>query len=218
MDALFKALDERGLAVEVGEGDRSAPLATITMSGQSLAINLAERVERVERKQRNPYRDWGLAYMTTRISVCTRRLSLSIVDSDAREVRKTWSDGKRQRLEDCLNSFIVGLVVAAEVKAKVVAERDEWWRRWEEERRRRLEAEHKREEERQRIEQLEAWTEAWTKADRIRRFIAAVRESSAQEVNAPPVMPLAEWLSWAKGYANEIDPIAAERGVFSRPS
>lgn len=145
--------------------------------------------------------------MTTLESVCTKRLSLSIVDSDARSVRKAWSDGKKQRLENCLNSFVVGLVLAAQVKVKVIAERKEWWRQLEGENQRRLEEQRRQEEERRRVEQLEAWSEGWSKAQRIRRFLAAVRENSPKEINAPPVMSLADWLSWAEGYANQIDPL-----------
>jgi hypothetical protein len=41
-------------------------------------------------------------------------LFLKIKNDDVWNTRKTWSDGKIQRLEDCLNSFVGGLIKTAE--------------------------------------------------------------------------------------------------------
>jgi hypothetical protein len=40
-------------------------------------------------------------------------LSLRIKNDDSLNTRKTWSDGRKQRLEECLNSFVGGLAKAA---------------------------------------------------------------------------------------------------------
>lgn len=69
--------------------------------------------------------------------------------------RRSWRDGKRQRLERLVNRFIFGLVTTADARAAARRRREEQEREWEE--RRRLEAEQARlrAEEEQRIRLLE---------------------------------------------------------------
>lgn len=84
-----------------------------------LPILLREKREQVEKKysemDRVTFRDED-TYLDLEY---TGRLELKIDEKYAvRGVRKTWRDGKTQRVEGLLNDFMVGLVRAAVVKAK----------------------------------------------------------------------------------------------------
>jgi hypothetical protein len=81
----------------------------------------------------------------------TGRLQLQISNLPAfmGPIRRTWADGKQQRIEDCIGDFMVGLTVAAAAIKKNRQETEERHRRWEEERKReekerRIAEEHKR--------------------------------------------------------------------------
>jgi len=134
------------------------------------------------------------------------RLTLHILEDVGS--RKSWGDGKKQRVEDCIDGFIRGIITAAESKVlrreereRQERERQEWQRRWEEERR-------AKEREERRQKQLWQDIEAWEKAKRIREYVAAVAaKAESLKPEDTQIVQVQEWIEWANRVADAWDPI-----------
>ena len=122
--------------------------------------------------------------------------------------RKSWTDGKKQRLEDCLNDFIIGLHRTALVEKEDRRAREERQRLWEEEKRRKEEEENLRREEQRRIQCLEHQINNWFKSQQIRFYLSVVREAAICKYgHIEAGSKLDKWLTWANNYADQIDPL-----------
>lgn len=203
-DTLLQALDERGFESELPDQVSRDSAFIVQVHGQLLNVNISEQMERIEKKRRrllsyyNSRDLFGPAFESYYESVCSGRLRLSIVDSDAKHVRRNWNETEKRSLEGQLNRFIVGLVVASRAKEKVVQQREEWRRQWQKERARRYEERRQQEEELQRITQLEEWVVSWERAERMRKFLDVLRDAWADDLS----VERATWLDWATAYMN----------------
>lgn len=205
MDALVKALEEGGHRVEATEprpstgsyyGGRDVmPGVTRVLIGEDwVHFSLNEKRTQVMETRRT---DWGHTWQQ-RAYPPTGALSLSITNAWRFSIRRTWSDGKRQRVEDCLGDFVSYLpVVAEELKGQRLEEerreqeRLEAERRWEE-------AEERRMAEERRVKDLLDQLKRWRLARDIRAYVEEVSRRS---------LGTSEDLAWALGYADTIDPI-----------
>jgi hypothetical protein len=206
MDALIKALDERGYTVEVTaaeQRDSSHAATSIRIGEERVGISLDERVDRVERP-RDP-KDKSLYYGKQYDYVPTGRLVFRIPQPYL-GVRASWADGAKQRVEECLNDIIVGIVAAAEAMKARRLEQEARHREYLAAEERRQQAERKRQEEAARILALEASLVAWRRAAAIRQYIDAMRQAAEASGAVDEDSALAEWLRWAEGYANRVDP------------
>ena len=79
------------------------------------------------------------------------------------------------------------------------AEEEEW--------RREKEADRLQAEEKKRIAKLAKQLSAWEHACSIRRLIHAVREAAARRGDTVPGGPVDQWIRWAEGHADAIDPV-----------
>ena len=133
-------------------------------------------------------------------------------------VRQSWSDGKKQKIEDNLNAFIKSLSRTAVQKKENIKkqeqeerERIERQKRWEIERRR-------AEEEKQKLEKLVSAVEDWHKSRRIREYIAKVEEMAATgKYTFNFEGDLDNWLKWAKAAADRLDPLCPAPGPPKGP-
>lgn len=85
---------------------------------------------------------------------------------------------------------------------------------WREQERLRLEKQRRQEQERERREILTRQVDDWDRSRKIREFIADMRElalNSSKKTWKIGEIPLAEWMEWALGYADKIDPVAPIR-------
>jgi len=201
MDTLIKALEARSMKViTIGE----QPLKTVVqVDGENIEISLDEHVRRTDHKltteEKKKYKDryWMLPRYDHHP---TGNLILHIRDWHA--PRKKWSDGKRQRLENCLGSFIQGLRETA-VHIKAAREQHRLNEiRWAEEKKRREEQERLERIEKKKAEKLINDSNNWHKASRLRSYIDQL-EKTGDEVAGLP-----EWIEWAKHYADSIDPLS----------
>jgi hypothetical protein len=123
-------------------------------------------------------------------------------------IRRTWSDGKQQRIEDCIGDFMVGLTVAAAAIKKNRQETEERHRRREEERKREEEERRIAEEQKRRAELVTELTENWEEAARLRRFVRAMEEETGRsgfsEVQKNDIQQVADW---TREYADSLDPL-----------
>jgi hypothetical protein len=129
-------------------------------------------------------------------------------------LRSTWADGKKQRVEHCLNKFIATLYKAAANKkaARIEREREAILR--EERERRREILRQKIEQEIKRVDRFTAQAKSWHEAEQIRSYVLAAR--SAGYYSLPGItgrQNIDEWCAWALDQANRLDPT-----VSSSPS
>ena len=138
-------------------------------------------------------------------------LELSLTSPRLEGIRRNWSDGKRQRLEDVLGEFVVGLSPAASRLRELHVEDARRQRaHLEAELRRAEEAERRRLEE-ARIARLIGEAAAWSRAAELRAYaLAGLRlldehggEGEADEARRVD-------LEWLVGYADRVDPLMRE--------
>jgi hypothetical protein len=209
-DALIKALEARGSTVSVAEQAR-AYQTCVKILDEIIEIELREGLNRREKqftaaelREREKY-SW-LRDRKEYEFYPSGNFVFSILDYCGEGVRKVWSDGKRQRLENCLNSIIAGLRTAAEgVKAhRLKLER--WERERQEQERRRWEEQEQRRKEEEKIKHLEKLIANWNQSQKIRQFLAEV-ERGALLNEEKKTANLTDWIAWAHDYADSIDPI-----------
>jgi hypothetical protein len=137
--------------------------------------------------------------------VPTGRLGFRITSSYL-GVRGSWADGTKQRVEECLNDIVIGIVAAAEaIKARRL-EQEARHREYLAAEERRQQAERRRQEEAARIRALESTVGAWRRAATIRQYVEAMRQAAEASGVADEASPLNEWLQWAESYADRVDP------------
>ena len=209
MDTLLKALERRGFRVIAKAGEK--PRTIVKVNGAELCIRLEERRRQVRippstADQMLAGSDSWMARSRLELEY-TGQLVLRIDQFWPQNVRKSWGDGKRQRVEDLLNRFIVGFVRAAEAKKAQDREWEERRRLREEAERRRLEEIRRAEEQRRRAEQLATDAALWAKAQQIREFVAAVRDGAIKEGRVSD--GLSEWVAWAEDQVAQLDPLEA---------
>ena len=211
MDALAKALEARRMPLRIeSEGKRQT---CVTIDGQNLAIRIVENTLRSERQptvtERKDYEKYGHVYLPNRyVFEPTGQLRLGILSGHYSELKRSVSDGKHQRVEKCINAFIVKLVEEAVTRKRETEERERWHREWEEQERRREEREKQVREEAERFKALEEETRNWRRAEEIRDYVATVEAKSIGENDAiDPAGELGQWIKWARDKADWLDPL-----------
>jgi hypothetical protein len=213
-DALLKALDARGFVTSVQQGQQRST-TVVRVHGEEIPIELTERIDRrdvtADARSKREY-----SWMSPRFEwVATGRLQLGF-DGPTSGYRRSWSDGKKQRVEECLNDFIIGLVAASEgVKAQRI-EREKWQREWREAEERRQAETRRREEEAARVRALRHSVDRWSVAVQVRSFAAAAREAVARS-GLPAEAEVESWLDWVDRYADRIDPLRPSPKVPTDP-
>ncbi len=209
MDALLKAFEKRGYGVQLKQHDRTWA-TSVTVLGEKLEFGLIEHYRQIKRppepatKKRDPY----FLYSYNQYDYYPSGMLELTIKSYVYGCRKSWSDGVKQRLENLLNSFMIGLIKGA---LKIEEERKR--RELEEQKRQelmRIRQERARliEEEKSRVRALEMEAANWVKSQQIRSYIEAVRNIIIQ--NQGEIMPGSEtekWLTWANQQADRIDPL-----------
>ncbi len=208
VDGMIKALEARGAKfVTVPESD----MKEIRIDGEQIESVLIEETKRVRRETRedSPFaREWELR--------ATGRLRFDIGQYTPVGGQKSWIDGERHSLEDQLGEIVERLFeVAAELKkwqadreAADRREREAWAqaqeaKRQEEERRKEAERRARIEEENR--NRLVTMARNWREARVVRRFIRVCEGVLATGPAGEPWQE--EWLTWAKGHADRMDPM-----------
>ncbi len=213
IDAILKAVDERGY--------QTGPGPTVTILETTITFSISEQTDTVKEEPEDPDLEGRYVFGHSRFRekrVPSGRLVLQIDDADsywARGCRQTWRDGKKQRLENRLNSFLSGLI---EVAARKREHEEEQARREEErqQERQREEAEYERRvaiyakarKERERVDDLFMRAEAWELSNRLRAFIEAETQKQIRKHGKiEPGTEFAEWREWAIKQADRQDPL-----------
>ena len=191
MDSLIKALQTRGSTVSVVERDRTCQ-AYVKILDETIEFELREGLNRREKqftaaelREREKY-SW-LRDRKEYEFYPSGNFVFSILEYCGEGIRKVWSDGKRQRLENCLNSIIAGLHTAAEGVKALRLRREQRERERQEEERRRWEEQERRRKEEEKIKHLEKLLANWNQSQKIRQFLADVeRAAMLNEDKKPP--------------------------------
>ncbi|HXG70841.1 MAG TPA: hypothetical protein VNJ04_09555 [Gemmatimonadaceae bacterium] len=130
----------------------------------------------------------------------------------------SWEDRPGERLERHLRDIAAAIIVFGEQEVRETAVRLRAWRierkaaLEEAERKRRAEDERARraleaKRAQARIDHLLGHADALSRADKIRTYVAAVRERNGAAPNPMVPVALEEWCGWALAHADRIDPV-----------
>lgn len=216
MNTLLTELKSRGCDVRPVPGRAKGTFVRIC--GEFVAIRITEmlKVEAVEsgKTVQSGYYDYPPhpPWLGKQSVKQTGRLMLNLLSTSVfrdKTIRRTWRDSEHQRLEDCLNDIIVGIIRVATVQRNVQAK----WvtfhaknRSEEEESRIR---ENKRASAQARVNKLDSDIVGWTKARAIRRYVQEARLQIANTA-ATGVNKAEKWFRWAEKRADSLDPLSAQ--------
>lgn len=214
LNSLFKALDARNYPVSIlreETGNGSASHKTIaSVLGEKVAFGLREGYHLKKLDPNKGEQRAGIFNETYPGNdyMPSGQFTLTITEYVGGDIRLVWSDGKKQKLENCLNDFIVGLVRAA------IGKRN-WRLKREREERERREREIRWYEEEQLRKKQEAELQAllqeaanWRNSNLIREYAKAVKENAVKQCGIIEAgSELDRWLEWATSAADRIDPL-----------
>ena len=236
-DALIKAMETAGLPVDIAIVEEAEPerpsyydrterephaparVTRVLCNDEWIEFCLSEKTKRIEGPAPTPSDKGGYTW-APRVYAWepTGELTLQLTNVEGLGVRAKWQDGKRQRLEQCLGSFVAHLsTVALAFKLKrdadaqrAIAAREAELRRLEESRLR-YQAEERRRQEEKREQQLEAEVALWRRAEDIRAYVQATLKilGDGDAVTADD-KSARERMKWALEYADRIDPLPQE--------
>lgn len=196
----------------VGVSDTGGTIALI--NGDRVSFGIEEPIRKVVvQKPRvpNPTDRWD--YDETVSYEPGGKLALCIHSNTPwgeRAERKRWSDAKVQRVESRIADFVAGLMrtAVAQRRREEKRKRDEAEKERRARERAQLQMDVQQEEEK--LKEFDDWMDAWERAERMRRFIAAYAEkSSSWSVEKQPKYKA--WIEWATQQADRADPFVSEK-------
>jgi hypothetical protein len=198
---LLREIEKRGAKVT----SESQHAFSIVLFRQTIKITITERMvkERVPLAEKE--RGWYSRDYRTELRP-SGLLRLRFENYFRQPLRKEWNETADKPLEVRLREIIVGLYVAAaalqrEAEAEAIRRQREA-----EEQQRRWEAAQQRKKKRERVEALLEDAASWSKAESLRKYIAAVEQTGAKTDSA-------EWLSFARRIADALDPLVESESV-----
>lgn len=139
---------------------------------ETIVFSIVEIFSRIEHVEKDPTYDW----MSRRTYTYQFLGDLKIAIDGYFEARKSWSDGKTQRLEEKLPQVIEGFIAAAEAMRRSTEERKAQQIRWEEEAAIRREKERIAYERQQFLDGALKEARAWSEAKLLRQYVAHLRD------------------------------------------
>ena len=208
LNGLLLALHERGY-LAFWPKEEGASL-TVTVDGEPVRFSVSEVTDSLPHvlTSAEKSRPWSAPKYDYKL---TGRLQLQIDNLPLYmgPIRRTWADGKYQRVENCIGDFIVGLRVGSAAIKKNRQETEERERRREEERKQQEESRQKAEEQKRKAELVGELIANWEEAARFREFAKAVETHTAQSNLAETEKnDIQQMVEWAKEYADLLDPLS----------
>jgi hypothetical protein len=203
LDALLKALDERGITIGIDVKEQRA-VTCATVLDEMIPFHIEERVDHVTIPPPTPKRvgEWVPRPETKLVPNGALEFRLDIDFLYGSAVRKSWRDGKQQRVEDCLGKIYLGLLSAANaIKADRLA-REEREREWKEAERRRRHGAWEIRQEKRRREALQEELERWRICQELREYVNMRRARGAPTND---VERWTAWLDWLTSYADRVE-------------
>ena len=208
LDAIARAADERGYAIE-----RAGKSVSLRIDGEPIGFQLHEKIDRqphkltpeeIAREEKskkarggaNEYQygsrepEWDY--------IPSGNFVLQLDEMYHSGLRRSWADGKKQRVENLLNDFFAGAVAYAAAEKAARVERERWQREWQDAEQRRWEEQERRKLEESSWKFLAGKIECLERAERIERFVEATK---AQLTNSDSLPQLDRLLDWSRDYA-----------------
>jgi hypothetical protein len=211
-DALLQALEQTGYLL-TWETPYNEPLK-VTVLDEPLTFLISEKVKRSD----HPANDNEPWWQRQRWDYePTGRLMLTIECDESLGIRHTWSDGKKNVVEDALGHFIASLPLAPKALKQKREEQAVWHRQWEEERKREVEQAARRAEYERRAKVVEELARSWDQSKSLRGF-AEKLSSQAEQSDIPEdqrkeIRGMAEW---AMRHAAFVDPFTDPERMILR--
>jgi hypothetical protein len=210
-DALLVALEQAGHKVAWPPPYNES--LKVTVLGEPMTFLLSEVLERTAHKLTNSEvlrqkrESWWQA--PTWDYEPSGRLMLTIEYGESLGVRRSWSDGKRKRIEDILGEFLVSVTAVAKAVKRRREEIDEWHRKWEEERKRQEELAARRAEYERKAKLVTDFIRGWEHGKSLRAFAeklcSAADQAGIPEEQRRDIRSMTEWAMRQAGF---IDPFA----------
>lgn len=207
MDTLIRLLEANDMTVTPGTGREPA---VIRVDGEQIRVVLKEEVRGRKREltrdeKRNQER-WHLSNQKDFAMTYdgTNRFTFEI--ENYTDSQRKWTDTKRRKIEEGIEEIARSLFATAAFEKRRRAEREA-------ERREAARLQELRYREQQRIERLTRNAAAWEEAQRIRKYLAAVKEKAAtREGGLETDQTMSHFLEWAHRYADSLDATGAPAG------
>lgn len=204
MNCLIHELEALGHAVRIEKDHNSKWITQVVVNGAAVSFHMEEGVEKrplpLDTKKPWPIQNYE--------HICTGNLKFLIDDYLGDGQRKSWSDAKNSRLEGKIPSILEGLLQAGEILLKRQIENEKRKAEWREAELRRIEEDRRERLLRQEIEKLDTQSQAWGKAEKIRRFVHAYKVAVEEKVGAERAAALlGDWVAISLSRADAIDPI-----------
>ena len=184
MDALLKALVKRGYPVSINDGS-----TTVLIHDCRISFGITETGKRIELTK-----DIEVEYSWEREWEYRPTGKLTLEIKESLQGQKVIRDGKTQRLENCLNRFIVLLVKSAEIMKIEEAKRKARWREYEKQREIDQLARRERELDKVRIEQIFKSAAEWQQCQMMRNYISVVKASTEAQSDQTEIKA---WITWS---------------------
>lgn len=205
MAAIVFMLEQEGFQLVV-EKRRSESTSAIVL-GESIRFGLVEKSRQVKAAPAPNAKSSSIYnYNPIRLEP-TGILSIEVWSYYSVGAQKTWRDRDNAPLEAQLPKFVAGMVrIALRKRADQKAQEEREQARQKKidevtEILDRIEAEEKK------IKTLKKEAVAWHRAERIRKYAAAVRERAEAKTDASERAKILEWTDWAERQADRIDPL-----------
>ena len=183
MNCLIKLFEKQGFEVLIGNEHESTG-TYIMIFEEKIEFYIQEKSHRQDHvpteKEKEELKRWSHTFIEKYDYISSGKLTLQIDSWSASGVRKRWSDGKIQRIENFLTDFAINVVKMADIKRSDRIEREERRRLQEEERRRQAEMERLRQIEEERLRDLENQADRWFKGNQLREYIRAVENAASE--------------------------------------
>jgi hypothetical protein len=213
VDALLKAIEARGWALELSDTGR--PATWIVVGEERIKLRVVEQVNRQEAERAPTARDSDLAWHRERWIYTPTGIVSIVIGTTYGFGRRTWKDTADRPLEQQLNAVLVGIIKTAETYRQETAAREERAAQWREEQRRREELRRQREIVEARRLAIIGQAEAWRQSQNLTAFLAGCEQRFTQRCGQiKPESTEGRWLSWARAYVKQLDPL--ENGMVSQ--
>ena len=209
IDALAQACDARGLEIRTRDGPKGQSGIMIAGEAECLALEEASQRKVHWSTDAEKARTRRLGYSTAPMYdfVPSGVMTVQISTATYRDgVRSLWKDGKTRRVEDCLNEVMAGLYRSSHSAAIKQRKSELRQQRADEENARRELLREERLAALEQLEELEAQTDAWSRARRLRAFIAAY-DVANRGADGHLGQDASAWIDQALRHADRIDPL-----------
>ncbi|MEQ8939118.1 MAG: hypothetical protein RLT30_10520 [Gammaproteobacteria bacterium] len=208
MDALLKYFEKKGIDIQILTKPR---IMSVMIENEEIKFQLKEKPDSTPHIATNyeitkAKNDFWFRIPEYDYSP-SGKLTLSITNASyLGGIQQNWSDGKIQKLENCLGRFYLGLIEASRAIKEKRLEREKREKEWEEKQRIYEEQRRLAEIEEYRRKKLMEEINFFKLSINIKQYILHIeKDLSSTPENA--YVSVDAWLTWVKNYLGKIDPI-----------